>query len=133
MSLYHREVAWDNYFDFCCRKLLNRRDIVLSEHAKESFETRDIDKGYVFTLLKYNRKGEIFEVEKNGKYIDKFVIRLPYDLENDVCVVLRDSFDRDTQAPYLYLVTAWLNSRDDKHYTLDTSKYENIVEVDENE
>ena len=126
-KLYHREVAWDNYFDYCCRQLINRRDIVLSEHAKENFETRDIDKGYIFTLLKYNRKGEIFEVERVGRYISKFVIRLPYDLKKDVCIVLRDVYDEEAKAPYLLLVTTWLNSRDDNHETLDADKYEKEI------
>ena len=126
-KLYHREVAWDDYFDYCCRQLINRRDIVLSEHAVKSFAERDIDKGYIFALLKYNRKGEIFEVEKSGKYIHKFVIRLPYDLEKDVCIVLRDKFDEETLKPNLLLVTAWFNSREDNHSTLDASKYESEV------
>ena len=126
-KLYHREVAWNDYFDYCCRQLINKRDIVLSEHAKGNFETRDIDKGYIFALLKYNRKGEIFEVEKEGKYITKFVIRLPYDLKNDVSIVLRDVYDEETKAPYLLMVTVWLNNRNDNHCTLDASKYEKEI------
>ena len=78
IKLYHRNVAWDDYFDYICRRMINDRDIVISEHALNSFDTRDIDKGYIFALLKYNRKGEIFEVEKYGKYIKK--ICYPYAL-----------------------------------------------------
>lgn len=124
IKLYHREVAWDDYFDYICRRMLNTMDIVLSEHAKAQFDQRDIDKGYIFALLKYNRKGEIFEVEKQGKYVEKFVIRMPYDLQKDVCIVLRVKIDDDTNYRCLLMQTVWLNNRDDKHYTLDETKYE---------
>lgn len=129
IKLYHREVAWDDYFDYICRKMLNTMDIVLSEHAKGQFEQRDIDKGYIFALLKYNRKGEIFEVEKQGRYVEKFVIRMPYDLYDDVSIVLRCSYDEEKGCRYLLMQTIWLNNRYDRHSTLDSTKYEKTLKT----
>jgi hypothetical protein len=127
VKLYHKEVAWDNYFDYVCRKLLSNLNVVVTEHANERFIEKDIDKGYVLTLLNFGRKGEIFEVEKQGKFIEKFVIRMAYDLKNDVCIVLRVHFDEETNRRYLIIPTVWLNCRDDKHFTLDETKYEKIL------
>lgn len=127
IKLYHRQVAWDNYFDYICRRMLNSMDIVLSEHAKAQFDQRDIDKGYIFALLKYNRKGEIFEVEKQGKYVEKFVIRMPYDLHDDVSIVLSVHYDEQTNSRYLIMPTIWLNNRYDRHFTLDENKYEKFL------
>ena len=52
---------------------------------------------------------------------------MPYDLQKDVCIVLRDAYDNDTNTPYLIMPTVWLNNREDKHFTLDESKYEKTV------
>lgn len=126
IKLYHREVVWDDYFDYVCRKMLNTMKIEVSEHANKRFVEKNIDKGYIFALLKYNRKGEIFEVEKQGKYIEKFVIRMAYDLENDVSIVLMVKCDEANKRS-LIMPTVWLNNRNDNHSTLDDTKYEKIL------
>ena len=55
-----------------------------------------------------------FEVETTNGIVTKCAIRCEYDNETDISIVIRDGF----------VVTAWLNYNDDKHFSLDRSKYE---------
>lgn len=49
--------------------------------------------------------------------INKFVVRMPYDNQNDISIVVRGN----------KIITAWLNNKDDKHYSLDLNKYSGIL------
>jgi len=73
----------------------------------------------LFDLDKY-KFGYLFEVETDDyDRVVKFVIRIPYNDRYDCVSVFRTTDDSSK----LLMVTAWLNDKDDKHYTLDKTKY----------
>ena len=55
-----------------------------------------------------------FEVETTDGIVTKCVIRCEYDESRDISIVVRDGF----------VLTSWLNQKNDFHATLDRSKYE---------
>lgn len=57
--------------------------------------------------------------------LTKFCCRIPYDGTQDLVVAIRPTFTigRGTKATGFMVVTAWMNSHTDNHYTLDRSKY----------
>ena len=56
---------------------------------------------------------EPFEVETTNSKVTKYVIRIEFDDLRDISIVVRGNV----------IITAWINYKDDKHYTLDKSKY----------
>ena len=78
----------------------------------------DIDK-LILSLNKVQR--EVFEVELTYKYdkwmVTKYCCRIPFTDSQDLVVAIRPRKDMSL------VVTAWLNSVEDKHFTLDESKY----------
>ena len=78
-----------------------------------------------------SRPREAFEVEfgkdyhyfgEPGWHILKICVRIPYGANQDVCVALSPNY-REGKPSELFVRTAWLNSAEDSHYTLDRSKY----------
>ena len=61
----------------------------------------------------------IFEAEIINKELTKIVIRIAYDNTNDLCLAIA------IKENGLMVKTVWLNSKNDNHKTLDTSKYYN--------
>ena len=87
----------------------------------------DIDK-LILSLNKIQR--EVFEVELTYRYdkwmVTKYCCRIPFTDSQDLVVAIRPR--KDTSL----VVTAWLNSIEDKHFTLDKSKYiskENCIKL----
>lgn len=131
MSLYHREVYWKNYFDKESKKIINSIDITnpnhISYHLLQHICGNDID---YLERRKHNidivsltsqiigLQGSTsvfpFEVEVNNGHVTKCVVRAEYDENRDISIAFR----------YRKVVTAWLNNKNDKHRTLDDSKYE---------
>ena len=70
-----------------------------------------------------------FEVEikydnvKHNYIVTKYVVRVSYDNTRDVSFAIIPIFDIDTHTFKGRIKTAWLNSKEDIHYTLDDSKY----------
>lgn len=76
-----------------------------------------------------------FEVELSKSYktfgvsnwvVTKYCIRIPYDKNSDLVVVIRpqwDSKNKCYKADKNMVVTAWINHKTDAHFTLDGSKY----------
>lgn len=62
-----------------------------------------------------------FEVEVNDSVVTKYVVRIPYDDELDVSIVIQTA----TWDGCPLIKTAWLNSNTDLHFTLDKTKYIN--------
>ena len=66
---------------------------------------------------------------KSGWFVTKFCIRLPYKTNEDLVVVIRPRWNKETR-DYDYdnfmITTAWLNHKDDFHTTLDTDKYTDV-------
>lgn len=62
----------------------------------------------------------------SGWFVTKYCVRIPYDLKSDLVVVIRPQWNKEKKAFDLsnnMVVTAWINHKDDAHFTLDDSKY----------
>ena len=61
------------------------------------------------------RKGDLFEVGVTGNTVTKMAVRMPYDDRIDLIIVFkpRDGFVK----------TVWANEKNDKHRTLNRSRY----------
>ena len=120
--LYHREVSWNKDFDIESAKLI-KTVVRFSKHLKEYFdddsERRQFDADSIIKIidrLKTFDNIKAFEVETDGHLLTKCVVRVGYNGRKDICIVFRKGF----------VVTAWLCDKDDKHKTLDRSKYDRI-------
>ena len=121
--LYHREISWNNDFDFESAKMIKSAKRI-SKHLQDyldndnSFRRKfDLD-GIMGTIeyLKTMDKVEAFEVETENGFLTKCVVRVSYNFRKDICIVFREGL----------VVTAWLCNKDDEHQTLDKSKYDRI-------
>lgn len=120
--LYHREVSWNKDFDIESAKLI-KTAVRFSKHLKEYFdddsERRQFDADSIMKIidkLKTFDNIKAFEVETDGHNLTKCVVRVGYNGRKDICIVFRKGF----------VVTAWLCDKDDKHKTLDRSKYDKV-------
>ena len=126
-KLYHKEVFWKKYFDREAIKLAEKiTETELSFHIKnERMKNPDKKHPYDFNgLVKAierikNNEAYIFEVEVMAEtgIISKAVYRVSYDNDNDISVVIRRDRNR------IFIVTAWVNSKEDIHKTLDKKNY----------
>lgn len=116
--LYHREVYWEDSFDeqsLILIKSIKHLSTHLWEHIEQSTQPRyDIDVTTLYYIIKSIENCYPFEVEIIDNKVIKCVIRLRYDNDRDISIVVREGF----------IVTCWLNNRNDFHLTLDKSKYE---------
>lgn len=127
-DLYHKDV-------YMPKILLNKaiemftqfkRNTELSSHIKES---KDCDRCHTYNLELIEKairdvnpaQASIFEIgtdwslnDNPNTNIRKFAVRMPYNTEEDVVVVYNANGS---------VRTAWLNWKNDNHYTLDKSKY----------
>ena len=121
-GLYHKEVKWDDEFkNAISNKILEycdmgKMNVYFTKHSLEQFDKKNIDK-YAIDLRKIT-SGEIFEVTVEDNDIMKFVSRCEYNDKSDVCIVVL------LKENGLLIKTCWLNSKMDKHKTLDMNKYE---------
>ena len=120
MSLYHRDIYWESWFDKGARKLV-KSDFILSKHLIEHLNNQDdkhkIDVGKLYSIintLRHTNPLEPFEVEVKDNKVVKCVVRTRYDDNKDICIVFR----------YGIIITAYLDDINDNHETLDYSKYE---------
>lgn len=120
--LYHKKVYWDKQFDIDARKIMEKEKYTFSNHLLKNLryskaKRRQITEERLSQIL-YNIRDRkqnyyLYEVEvKNGNVV-KACIRTSYDKENDISIVYRDKC----------IVTAWLNEKLDRHFTLDKKKY----------
>ena len=121
--LYHREIKWLPHFDEQSLALIKSIER-LSNHVYEHIESKktryDFTIAQLYLILKNIDESNChpFEVEVENDKVVKCVIRLRYDDDRDVSIVVREGF----------IVTCWLNNSDDLHVSLDRSKYENRKE-----
>ena len=123
-ALYHREVFWRNEFDKALSELIKTDHILVSKHIKNTTNTWcDHDKISINKLIAitYGCKNGIndyylFEVEITNGVISKAVFRTSYSADKDIIIVVRHNF----------IVTAWLNNKEDTHVTLDDTKYSKL-------
>ena len=120
--LYHKKVYWDKQFDVDARKIMEKEKYTFSNHLLKNLryskaKRRQITEERLSQIL-YNIRDRkqnyyLYEVEvKNGNVV-KAVVRTSYDKENDISIVYRNEC----------IVTAWLNEKGDRHFTLDKKKY----------
>lgn len=120
--LYHKKVFWNKQFDIDARKIMEKEKYTFSNHLLKNLryskaKRRQITEERLSQIL-YNIRDRkqnyyLYEVEvKNGNVV-KAVVRTSYDKEDDISIVYRDKC----------IVTAWLNEKGDRHFTLDKKKY----------
>lgn len=68
------------------------------------------------------QKGEIIEADTDGAAVYKILIRIPYDAKCDLCMALTPNPGGDS-----LVRICWLNRVDDRHFTLDKSKYKTYI------
>ena len=121
--LYHKRVFWDKRFDIDARKLMECDNFTYSQHLIEHLLMFNKDKKHSITAHDLSRILDnirdrkqnyyLYEVEVENGNVVKAVVRTSYDKENDISIVYRDKC----------IVTAWLNKKSDRHFTLDKKKY----------
>lgn len=102
-NLYHVEVQWPRSIP----TTFDNVPVVPSKHARD----RAVEKGIE---LPHAVSGKAFECEYINGRLTKLALRCRYNSTHDLCVVLSSGG---------LLITAWLNSKQDIHRTLDRSKY----------
>ena len=122
--LFHKKVFWMKSFDRMAQILFNKN---YSEHLWEHFlfskgkhdvTARELDR-IIDEIIDLKRNYYLYEVETTSYNdhieLSKAVVRTSYNEEYDVSIV----FAKDK------VKTAWLNRKNDRHFTLDYKKYYN--------
>lgn len=124
--LYNKDIFLKQSHYKKCHSMLMYRRYLYADHvnqalADDGIPNEDFD-CVLYDIQTRNLRYELIEVEENN-YIDKFVIRVQFNDEEDMCIVFGNSYDIINKEPYLFIRTIFLNSHDDQHATLDESKY----------
>ena len=115
-GLYHFELNWNE-------EIQKQIDDALNSDLPLKFDAHAIDKKFSRKISTNGitkqklKKGYCFEAKVENDKVIKFVIRYGYNDIDDLCSVW---IPKDI---CLYCKTIWLNKKDDKHITLDESKY----------
>ena len=124
MKLYHREVYWPVGIDRIlpqCFESWNEVELQYSPHARKEANSDRYGKVKLPETINLET-AYIFEVEINDSgVLNKIVARVPYNNKFDLVIVMKVN---QYVVNYVIVKTIWLNSVDDKHKTLDESKYE---------
>lgn len=122
--LYHKQVFWYKSFDVLATELFNKNySLHLFEHLlyptdKHNMTIRELDR-IIDELINHKRYYFLYKVETKGRdNITKCVLRTSYNLDSDISIVFATSKDNKN-----IVKTAWLNKKNDRHFTLDKSKY----------
>lgn len=70
--------------------------------------------------VEYGKSYRYFKAR--GWFVNKFVVRFPFNSKQDISVVFFPKW-KEGKPNVLVVGTAWLNSHEDMHFTLDASKY----------
>lgn len=140
-KLFHKDVYVPNGMQAECKSL--QRDFgsyFLSRHFQEHIDNQGFeDRSHTYlpdvidACLKTIRttQYEAFEVEygkdyhkfgQSGFFVTKYCIRIPYSKTEDLVIAIRPQYE-GTKVKTNMIVTAWMNSASDHHFTLDASKY----------
>ena len=120
IKLYHSSIYFLDSFNtqsLTLIKSVKNLSNHLWEHIDNSNQKRyNIDVAKLYLILNSINESNChpFEVETTDGIVSKCVIRCEYDESSDISIVVRDGF----------VLTSWLNQKDDFHTTLDRSKYE---------
>lgn len=108
-GLYHRDI-------YIPKVKFSDKNYPVS-YGKHALEAAETDRYGLIKLPKTVNmiNVQIIEIEIKYSRIEKVLIRMPYNNHLDLCmVIIPDRF---------FVKTVWLNAHDDKHKTLDESKY----------
>ena len=120
IKLYHSSIYFHDSFNsqsLTLIKSVKNLSNHLWEHIDNSNQKRyNIDVAKLYLILNAINESNChpFEVETTDGIVTKCVIRCEYDESRDISIVVRDGF----------VVTCFLNMKEDTHKTLDRSKYE---------
>ena len=113
--LYHKEIGFPDTIEW----ELEEFELIFSSHAqREALQDRFVD---VITLPDYVDllTADIIEIEtKDNVHVLKYVARISYDKQNDIVIVFIPLPEHKGRVK-----TVWANNKQDKHRTLDRSKY----------
>lgn len=117
-GVYNKAVYWnDEIARLIDNKLHNRYTITIGKHAERRIKENNLPT-YCYKASLY---GEVVECEFIDGEVNKVVTRLPHrTLPYDICSVV---LFKDNQEAFVK--TIWLNSIEDKHYTIRKENYQN--------
>jgi hypothetical protein len=111
-GLYHFQTGFPKIFN----SNIGTIDLQYSTHAQDA--ARSDRYGQVWLPKSIDTsKAQCIEIQYKSGYVNKLVYRVSYTAHLDLCLVCFIAGNR------LLVATVWLNSRQDKHKTLDRSKY----------
>lgn len=140
-KLFHKEVYLPDGAEVACDNLQRGlKKYFFSRHFEQHLQNQIVeDRSHTYLKdvvvkcldsLKENPR-DVFEVEvgkdyhffgKSGWFITKYCCRIPYSSTQDLVVAIRPQYQAGKLVDNM-IVTAWMNSHEDNHYTLDASKY----------
>lgn len=141
-KLFHKDVFMPEGVNDICKNYQKATisKYFLSKHFQEHLNnqaTEDRSHTYLGDIVKEcleslkTAQRDVFEVElskdyhffkKSGWFVTKYCCRIPYSADEDLVVAIRPQYE-DGEVVDNMIVTAWINSNTDHHYTLDDSKY----------
>lgn len=136
-KLLHKDVfMFEKVNNVVCKLESLIKNYELTKHMEEHLTTDEdrshcIDRELFNKALEYIRTNEVkpFEVEisygqNNKLYVTKYCCRVPYSEKQDISVVFRPFIeDNKYVIKNVKVITAYVNSNEDLHNTLDISKY----------
>lgn len=145
-KLFHKDVFVPEGAQEVCEKYQKAfKGYCFSRHFQEHLDNQDCeDRSHTYLrdaidkCLKSIKDGpqRAFEIElgkgyrefgESGWFLTKYCIRIPYDSTQDLVVAIRPKY-RGAAVVDNVVVTAWINSKNDSHITLDKSKYCDLEE-----
>lgn len=146
VKLFHKDVFMpEGAQDVCKQYQKSLNSYSFSRHFQEHLdnqEQEDRSHKYLSAVIDECLKSvkatpqQAFEVElgksyrvfgESGWFLTKYCIRIPYDATQDLVVAIRPKYDGSKVIDNT-IVTAWLNSNGDHHFTLDKTKYCDLEE-----
>lgn len=124
--LYHRNIKWSEDFDKQINLFLDSTNNFI--YSKHLVNQKDYKHNINLKRLRWiidkikNNHYKAFECEIDNNKVIKFVIRTSYIYnKNHISIVFLPKENG------ILIKTAWLNDKDDKHYTLRRDKYESNI------
>ncbi len=115
MLLYHKDIGFPE-------SLVINETIFNLGYTNHALKRKHRESGNVLVLpqvVKMTTNNVIEIGTEDNKNISKVVLRIAFDKRQDMVLVLKPYFDKKKAT----VITFWLNSKQDKHSTLDKTKY----------
>lgn len=118
MNTYHREIG---------QGIPTNRNIpvgnITPHYTRHAEEEAQMDMGIMKLpqQIKYEFKDVVEAYVKGGNRVEKYVVRINYDTQKDICFVIKPENN--------LVLTNWFNMKSDKHTTLQREKYRQTWKV----